>query len=74
MAGRRLVAIADCGHGIGDPLLSAFVANNHRVLGFSPSRESLENIRDRFWPAFDSKQLLDLWRTDLGNNAEVLER
>ena len=74
MCSRKLVAIADCGHGIGAPLLAAFISQNHRVLGFSPSREALESIRERFRPAFESKELLDLWRTNLGEDAEVQER
>ena len=71
----KLIVVADCGHGVGAPLLSAFVSNNHRVIGFSPSRESLCSLRERFWPAFEGVGgMLDLWRTDLGNDTETRDR
>jgi NADP-dependent 3-hydroxy acid dehydrogenase YdfG len=73
MASRKLVFIGDCGHGVGTPLLSAFLSSNHRVVGFSPSRDALLSLRERFWPAFDAISVLDLLRVDLGDDAAVRE-
>jgi hypothetical protein len=42
----------------------------HAVIGFSPSRERLMDMRERYFCECDAGGM-DLWRVDLGNDEEV---
>lgn len=62
--------IADCGHGVGTDLLTAFVNSHHRVMGFSPSSQPLNELKERYACEFEAG-IVDLWKVDLGDDKQV---
>lgn len=66
----KLVVIADCGHGVGPDLVTSFLDAHHCVVGFSPSREPLVELKDRFVCEYEAG-IVDLWKCDLGDDKQV---
>ena len=70
---KKIVAIADCGHGVGRALVSAFLEFPECrmvVVGATPSSELTTSLRMQHWADCDAMQL-DISKVDLSNDTEV---
>ena len=69
----KVVAVADCGHGVGRALVSAlleFPECRMVVAGATPSSELTTSLHMQHWAECDAMQL-DVSRVDLADDAEV---
>ena len=69
----KVVAVADCGHGVGRALVSAlleFPECRMVVAGATPSSELTTSLHMQHWAECDAMQL-DVERVDLADDAEV---